>query len=79
MLVLFLLALRGFIRRRNVPNLIITLSILGLGIVNCFWYQKSLLVSSSALNFVIYGLCIAGLAALACSTFFRKKKEKAAL
>ena len=79
MLVLFLLALRGLIRRRNVPNLIITLFILGLGIVNCFWYQKSLLVSSSALNFVIYGVCIAGLAALACSTFFRKKKEKAAL
>lgn len=78
MLALFFLALRGLIRRRNLPNLIIMLVILGAGILNIFWYQKSSLVSSSILNFVIYGVCIVGLAVLACTTFFRKKKEQTA-
>ena len=76
MFVLFLLALRGFIRQRNIPNLMIAGLMLLLGFANIFLYQKSSLASSSTGHFILYCVCIAGLTALTVSTFFRKRTEK---
>ena len=76
MFVLFLLALRGFIRQRNIPNLMIAGLMLLLGFANIFLYQKSSLASSSTGHFILYCACIAGLTALTVSTFFRKRAEK---
>ena len=74
MLVIFLLALRGFIRKRSIANLVITSSLLLAGILNVFLYQESSAVSSVGWHFAIYGACIAALCALAAATFYVKRK-----
>jgi len=75
MLVMFLLSLRGLIRNRTLPGLLIAVGFLILGFVNAVIYQRSTLVSASVLHFVIYCLCMAGLACIAVSTFFIKKRQ----
>jgi len=75
MLAVFLLALRGLIRQKNIPNLIIAGLMLLLGFANLFLYQNSSLVSSSVLHFIIYCVCITAFTVLAASTFFRKGKR----
>lgn len=76
MITLFLLALRGLLRNRNIQNLLIAAVLLVIGMINTFLYQKSSMVSSYVLHVVIYGLILAGLCALAVSTFYRKRKEQ---
>lgn len=73
MLILFLLSLRGLIRNRNLPNLLITVGILLLGVINCLVYQKSMLVSSKTLPSILYCAGIAVLTALAVWTFRKEK------
>ena len=75
MITLFLLALRGLLRNRNIPNLVIAALLLAVGMINTFLYQNSSMVSSYVLHVVIYGLILAGLCVLASSTFFRKRKK----
>lgn len=77
MLILFLLSLRGLLRNRNLPNLLITAGILGLGFVNCLLYQKSSLVSASGVRAVLYFAAMIVLFVAASLTFRigRKKKE----
>jgi len=72
---MFLLSLRGLIRNRTLPGLLIAVGFLILGFVNAVIYQRSTLVSASVLHFVIYCLCMAGLACIAVSTFFIKKRQ----
>ena len=77
MLTLFLLALRGLIRNRRLACVVITAFLLLIGIVNVFLYQKSSMVSSAVWHFVIYGVILLLLCALAVSTFFIGRKKAA--
>ena len=77
MLVIFLLALRGLIRNRNLPNLFITAGILGLGFLNSFVYQRSSLVSSRPLQFAVYCVLIAAVTVVAVLTFWTGRKKHA--
>lgn len=73
MLVIVLLALRGLIRNRCIRNLVITLALAASAAVNVFLYQRSGAVSSALIHLIGYSLCVAGLCALACLTFYRRK------
>lgn len=70
-----LLSLRGLLRKRCKRNVVITLALVAVSVVNLLLYQRSSGVSTAALTFVLYGLCIAGLTALAVCTFFDWKQR----
>ena len=70
-----LLALRGLIRNRCVRNAVIFAGLLAATVVNVAVYQNSPLASSRLLTFIIYCICIAGLCALAVSTFFSRRHQ----
>ena len=78
MLIIFLLALRGLLRNKNVKNIVISAIILLAGILNCLVYQKSGDVSSAPLQSAIYCLAMAAIAGLALLTFRYNKKDPAA-
>ena len=77
MLAVFLLALRGLLRNRNIKNIILTGIVLAAGILNCTIYQKSSMVSSQAGQFVVYCVLMAVIAVLAVLTFRREKHKGA--
>lgn len=76
MFLMFLLALRGLYRRRCIRNVVIAGSLLVLSVINFLIYQRSDLVSSSLLNFVLYMFFMAVLAVLAGSTFYSRKTDR---
>lgn len=75
MLILFLLSLRGLLRNRCYQNLIITGTILSVGLLNSLWYQRSEFLDTSIWQFIIYCVVLSMLAVLACRTFFDWKKK----
>ena len=74
MVVIVMLSLRGLIRKRCVRNVVILAVILAAGAVNVFVYQKTPNIVPSVWINIIYCVCIAGLSALAASTFYQWKK-----
>jgi len=79
MAVICLLSLRGLIRNHCVRNVVTLLILAAATVVNLVVYQKSPLVSSDPLTFVIYSLCIAGLSVLAISTFFSREQSRGSI
>ena len=76
--VLLLLALRGLIRNRNLPNVLIAVGMLGCAALNVLLYQSSPIAGASKGINVLYCVIMAGLAVLAAATFWigrRKKNE----
>lgn len=74
--VIFLLALRGLLRNKNVRNLIICLAFLVLTVVNFLLFRNNRFLTSSVWTFVLYCVLILAAAALAASTFFFPKKRQ---
>ena len=74
-LCIFLLALRGLIRRRVSWNVIITVFVLCAALIDFFIYQPSHLVTSSVWSLIIYAVIMAIFAGLAATTFFIAKKK----
>ena len=73
-LVIFLLALRGTLRRRTPYNTAVSVFLLLAAFTNVFVYQRSALVSSSPLHSAVYCAAMLILTALAVSTFAKKKQ-----
>ena len=76
--ILLLLALRGLIRNRNLPNVLILVSMLGCAALNVLLYQPSQIAGASTGINVLYCIIMAGLAVLSSATFWitrRKKKQ----
>ena len=76
-LCIFLLSLRGFIRRRIPWSAIVTVFIIGAALIDFFIYQPSSLVTSSILSLILYAILMGIFAGLAASTFFIRKKHTA--
>ena len=74
-LCIFLLALRGLIRRKVPWSVIVTVFILGAALIDFFVYQPSRLVTSSIWTLITYAILMAIFAGLAASTFFAGKKD----
>ena len=72
-LCIFLLSLRGLVRRRIFWNILVAVFILSAAFIDFFIYQRSSLVTSSILSLIIYAIFMAIFAALAVTTFFIKK------
>ena len=76
-LILFLLSLRGLIRNRTLPNVLMMVFVLLLSVLNVTVYQHSQIVGNHLIINIVYCLLMAGLAALASAGFWiRKKQEK---
>ncbi|MBQ9031299.1 MAG: hypothetical protein IJ106_07595 [Parasporobacterium sp.] len=74
-LVLLLLALRGLIRNRNLPNVLITMGMLGSSALNVLLYQPSQIAGAGTGINVLYCVIMAGLTALASSTFWIGRRK----
>ncbi|MBQ3928139.1 MAG: hypothetical protein II710_05825 [Clostridia bacterium] len=77
-LILFLLALRGLIRNKNLPNLLITCSMPLIAVLNVLLYQRSEIVGRNLFVNLIYYACMALLAVVSTATFWiQKEPDKA--
>ncbi len=75
--VMFLLALRGLLRKRCAYNWAVTAFLFAASIVNAFIYQRSRLVSASGRHFTLYSAVMIVLTVLAVKTFYREKRDDA--
>ena len=75
-IVLCLLSLRGLIRNRNLPNLLILAGMLAALAVNVFIYQRSEIVGRTLFVNLIYCAVMAALALLAAGTFWVGRQKR---
>ena len=77
-LILFLLALRGLIRNKNLPNLLITCSMPLIAVLNVLLYQRSEIVGRNMFVNSVYYACMAFLAIVSTATFWIQKEPDTA-
>ncbi len=74
-LILILLSLRGLIRNRYFPNILIMCIMLITALLNVFVYQQSQIVGEKPIINILYCLIMAVLAVLAATTFLIRRKR----